>query len=124
MTTSKSDFWGGSYAQVNTNSTMRKWEARLLSRRMNLKDRELVRTLLGAAAGSTATKTYKRIVHSLTELGGKRLMETVTLVGRATTSADVTNLNAKIFAFASTPTTYAYDKARQGTLATRTSVGS
>lgn len=118
MTTSKSDFWGGSYAQYNVNSTMRKGIARVLDRRMNRKDRELMRVLLGAVAGTTATKQYKRIVHSLTELGGKRLMETVSLVNRATTAADDTDLSANILAYSSRPTTYPKDKARLGTLAT------
>ena len=117
MTTSKSDFWGGSYAQVNTNSTYRRQIARIFHQKMNQKDRELIRTLLGAVAGTTATKQYKRIVASQTENGGKRLTETVTLVNRATTAADTTDLKAKLFAFTSRPTTYPKDKARLGTLA-------
>lgn len=118
MTTSKSAFWGDSYAQVNTNSTMRRGIARLFNQKMNQKDRELIRTLLGAVAGTTATKQYKRVVHSQTELGGKRLTETVTLVNRATVAGDTTDLKAKLFAFSSRPTTYPKDKARLGTLAT------
>lgn len=114
--TSKSDFWGGSYTQVNTNATIRKRIARLFSVRMSLKDRELIRTLMGVVPGTTATKTYKRIAHNTSDLSGKRTMETVTLVSRATTAADVTDLNAKIFAYASRPTTYSKDKARLGTL--------
>lgn len=114
MVTVNSDFWGPGYSLQNANSTFRKNLARDFLRRFNLKDRELLRTLTGAAAGSTATKTVKRVAHSLVELGGKRTVEDLTLVNRATTAADVTDLKANILAYTSQPTTYARDKAKIG----------
>lgn len=60
--------------------------------------------LIGAAAGGTATATYKRAVvpvgpdatvpvaMQLDALGGNRTIETATVISRATTSADVSYL--------------------------------
>lgn len=56
--------------------------------------RELYDTLLGAAAGGTAALTQSRVQHSTTELGGKRTVETQTLINRATTAGDVTDTKA------------------------------
>lgn len=110
-TVSYSPTWGGSYSPVNNNQPMRKLVAQRLNVVGFMKDRELLRTLLGAAAGSTATKTRSRVAHSTTELGGKRTIETQTLVNRATTSGDVTDLKAALLAYDSKPaaTTYPRD---------------
>jgi hypothetical protein len=66
--------------------------------------------LVGAAAGSTATKNRTRVQHSTNAQakdGGKRPLEVNADINRATTAADVTNLkrdlgraNRQSFAFA------------------------
>lgn len=56
--------------------------------------RQVLSTLIGTAAGSTATKTFGQIDGSTAELGGKRVINTVNLVNRATTAGDVTEVTA------------------------------
>jgi hypothetical protein len=56
--------------------------------------RELMDTLLGTAAGGTAALTQARVQHDLNELGGLRVVETQTLINRATVAGDVTNTKA------------------------------
>lgn len=60
--------------------------------------RELLLTLIGATAGSAAADSYVRpqATNVWSELGGQRVLETITVVNRNTTSADVTMLNALI----------------------------
>lgn len=60
------------------------------------KAKALLAALIGAAAGGTATGTTARVegITSVNGLGGKRNVETVTAVNRATTAADVTALKA------------------------------
>jgi hypothetical protein len=65
--------------------------------------REIVRTLDGAVAGTTATKTFARVEANV-ELGGKRVVETETLVNRATTAADVTETKADLFSLSARTT--------------------
>jgi hypothetical protein len=67
--------------------------AQLLSHRSMLAEREIWRALTGAAPGALASKTYTRISAS-PELGGQRPIETVSVVNRVTTAADVTEINA------------------------------
>lgn len=71
------------------------------SKLSNRKSRELLLTLLGAAAGSTATDTYARPKSEVNTvngvfgaLGGERTIETITPVNRVTTSQDITDLTA------------------------------
>lgn len=75
-----------------------------LGRRSMLALREIMETLNGAVAGSTALKTRARI-EANSELGGARTIESVELVNRATVSADVTEINADILAY-TTKTTF------------------
>lgn len=61
--------------------------------------RELLLTLLGAAAGGSASDTYKRVYRPVRnsdpqEYGGLATVETVTLVSRVTTATDTTNITA------------------------------
>lgn len=49
----------------------------------------------GVVAGSAATKTNSRIAADV-ELGGKRTIETETLINRNTVAADVTEINADL----------------------------
>lgn len=62
-----------------------------------LATRQKMRTLMGAAAGATATKTLGRIEANV-ELGGKRTVETETLINVATDAADITEINADFLA--------------------------
>jgi hypothetical protein len=66
--------------------------------------REVAFALVGAAPGATATKTRTRVAPS-TELGGLRAIETVNLVNRVTTAADVTEIKNDFLRF-STRTTF------------------
>jgi hypothetical protein len=113
MTTSYSPIFGSAYAPINNNYSGRKRIARLLNNRGARKDRELVRTLLGVIAGSTATKSYVRVTHPFgpsSNLGGVRPVETINLVNRATTAGDVTDLAANLFAFDSKPNATSYPR--------------
>lgn len=60
--------------------------------------RELLDTLIGAAAGEAAADSYDRAaaINDHSQLGGQRAMETVTIVARNSTAADVTMLKALI----------------------------
>jgi hypothetical protein len=53
--------------------------------------REIIFVLVGAAPGATATKNFTRVAASI-ELGGLRPIETEVLVNRATTAADVAEI--------------------------------
>lgn len=75
--------------------------ARLLFQGPNRIVRRLLLTLVGAAAGGTATETRARVqaaqaAGSITTNGGLVPVETVNLINRATTSTDVTNLTALV----------------------------
>ena len=106
-----SPIFGTNYAPINNNFAGRKRIAQLFQKRGALKDRELMRTLLGVVAGSTATKSYVRVAHvANSDLGGKRTVETVNLVNRATTAGDVTDFAAKILAFDSKPNASTYPR--------------
>lgn len=65
--------------------------------------RALAVALDGVVAGSNATKTLGRIENNV-ELGGKRVVETNTLVNRNTTAGDVTEENADFFTLTSRTT--------------------
>lgn len=111
--TVKSDFWGNNYSMISDKSNFRKIIARLLNLGQNKRDRALLNALVGAAPGGTATATQTRIAHNRLELGGKRTMETETFVNRATTSADVTDLKAKLLTYNSRANLYPTDKAKK-----------
>jgi hypothetical protein len=82
------------------------------------KMQELMLTLNGAAAGSSASKTHARVGHTVdpgnaTVNGGVRTIETVTDVSRVTTSADKTEIDGFINeTFA--PATYPADVSGNG----------
>ena len=75
--------------------------SQLLRRPKNKALRELMTTLLGASAGATAADTVTRVAahdpDNVDTLGGVRSIETVTNVNHATTAADVTDINDKMF---------------------------
>lgn len=83
------------------------WElARVLNRNQMREIRELSLTLLGAAAGDTALSTYKRVSSptntnlavpeaiGVGDLGGSRTIDTITVINRVTTAADITYLTS------------------------------
>lgn len=78
---------------------------------------EVIRALTGAAAGGTATGSYKRVavqdVNDPTTLGGKRLVETKTAINRATTAADVTKIKDDLD-FKNSPSPWPVDKSGNG----------
>jgi hypothetical protein len=55
---------------------------------------QLLYTLLGVAPGAVATKTYPRVQGQTGAPGGLQTIETVTVVNRATTAADLTAFQA------------------------------
>lgn len=77
----------------------------------------LLRTLVGAAAGTTATLSHKRAKAERDLLtnanGGKRVIETFYDINRATTAADATRLQSALD-LQSRPATYPKDKAGVG----------
>lgn len=93
---------GGLFAQYSSTHSLlasmgagRRRAAMALGRKGLRALRELMTTLNGAAAGSAALATQARIQAS-SELGGKRVIETETLVDRNTTAADVTEIDATV----------------------------
>jgi hypothetical protein len=60
--------------------------------------RELLDTLIGAEAGGAAADSYVRAkaVNDHNQLGGNREMETISVIARNSTAADVTMLKALI----------------------------
>lgn len=104
--TVKGGFWeqyGLSMTGVSTTNAQKKRAAQALATKGSMGLREIAETLNGAAAGSTATKTLGR-VSANEELGGKRTIETETLVNRATTTADRDEINSDIFSLTSKTT--------------------
>lgn len=98
----------GQYGATNNlsdgRSSGRFMVSKFVSSKGQLASREIMRTLLGAAAGATATKQLKRVEPNV-ELGGKRTIETETLVNRVTTAGDVTQMLADFLSL-SARTTY------------------
>lgn len=92
-------FWaqyGVNYQALNGKNSDRRRIAQRISHKGTYFLREVVRTLDGAVAGTTATKALKRVANSA-ELGGVRTIETETLGNRATTAGDVTATKADLF---------------------------
>ena len=100
-------FWeqyGNTLTQVNGDSPLRRRAARDLNHLSVYDLRERMRALNGVAPGGTASKTFPRVLAAV-ELGGVRAIEQLSLINRATTAADVTEINADINTF-STLTTF------------------
>lgn len=74
---------------------------------------QLLYTLLGAAPGTTATKTKKQVQHVTGAPGGAVPVETVTLVNRATTAADLAAFQA-MFTRQNGPASYPVDLSGNG----------
>jgi len=74
---------------------------------------QILQTLIGAAAGSNATKTKVQVKGQNGTDVGSPVIETVTLINRNTTAADVTAFKA-LFARTVFPTTYVLDLSGNG----------
>lgn len=70
-------------------------------------------TLLGAAVGGTATKTVARVQAVVGGAGGAMPIETINLVNRVTTAADLTAVQA-LFNRTTFPATYVADASGNG----------
>lgn len=84
--------YGTTYAPIQNRAGAMRYARQYLGDRSTFALRQLMRTLNGAVAGTVATKALTRIENNV-ELGGKRVVESVNLVNRATTAADVTEIN-------------------------------
>jgi hypothetical protein len=105
--TVKGGFWPengvSSLTGASTTNAQKRRAATALATKGNRALRELAETLNGAAAGSAALKTQGRIEANV-ELGGKRTIESETLVNRNTTTADRDELNSDVFSLTSKTT--------------------
>lgn len=109
MTAAVATVKGGFWAQygVTLTSTQARQDRpvqQALGRRGMMALRALMASLNGVAPGGAAAKTLGRIQAS-SELGGKRTIETNTIINRVSAAADVTEIAAHIVAF-STKTTF------------------
>lgn len=93
--TVKSDYWGNNYAPITEKSTIGRQISRLFKSPAMRKNKALVMALLGAAPGANATVTTTRVQQS-SELGGKRVIETVPVMNRNTTAGDVAELLSQV----------------------------
>jgi len=91
------------YTPIQNRGVIMNRVAYLLARKGVLALRHTVRTLNGAAAGAASTKTYSQIEANV-EQGGKRTVETVNLINRVTTAADITEINDHLLALTSKTT--------------------
>ena len=80
---------------IETTSAPRRRISQLFSDKGMRALRRTLRTLNGVVAGSVATETQTRIKAD-EDLSGKRTVETETLISRATTAADVTDITADL----------------------------
>jgi hypothetical protein len=90
-------------ASIQGSGWPRRQVARLMGTKGLMDERALARALDGVVAGSNATKTLARIENN-TELGGKRVVETETLINRNTVAGDVTALNNDLFTYSGATT--------------------
>lgn len=92
-----------SLTQINGKGAGRRAAAMALSRKGTYGLRALMRVLDGAIAGTTASKTYGRVV-AATELGGLRTTEAESLISRASVAGDITIINADVLSLSARTT--------------------
>lgn len=95
--------YASTYTPIQNRAGGLRYAKQYLGDRSLLALRQIARTLNGAVAGSVATKALTRIEANV-EMGGKRTVESVNLVNRATTAADVTELNDYLYSMTSKTT--------------------
>lgn len=94
-----SGLWNGhyneDYSMQHDRPSGRRQTARLNASRGMKPEVEKVTELTGSAPGNTASYTYKRAEAPADsdDLGGARVIETVTMINRATTAADETDID-------------------------------
>jgi hypothetical protein len=105
--TVSSGFWNNSYSFIDGRHPLQRGVQRMLNKRGIRDVRELMRALTGVAPGAAALATYKRVTSDVlagpSSNGGVRIMETVNLVNRPTTAADVTEITTRVLAFTPNP---------------------
>lgn len=94
-----------SLSQVQGTGSQRRRISQLFATKGLRDKRALARALDGVVAGSTATATNGRVEASV-ELGGKRTIESQSLVNRATVAGDVTEINADFLNSLTSRTTF------------------
>lgn len=116
MVNSSSPFWADNYSLQNNRPSVRRRMAKEFRRRTARVTGKLAVALDGSVTGSTATFTLTQVrgqaAGTTNILGGLVPIDTTTLVNRATTSTDVTTLNAIYGATAEA--TYATDASGNG----------
>jgi hypothetical protein len=105
-------FDGTTLTSIQGSGFARRQVAKHLGSKGLMDERALASALSGVVAGSNATKTLSRI-ESNSELGGKRTVETETIINRNTAAGDVTALAADLFAY-TTKTTMASPANKDG----------
>lgn len=111
---------GGAYSLYGNRGGVEGQLSRAFGRRGFKQTRRLMYALLGAGTGGSASETEKRVdaPNALTSsqlLGGNRVIETVTIVNRNTTAADLTAMQGTLNRiYNSAPTTYAEDLSGNG----------
>lgn len=118
--TIKGGFWEvnltPSLVSISGKNSNRRLVSYALGRKSTYGLREIVRTLDGAVAGTVATKALNRIQNN-SELGGKRTVETETLISRATTAQDITDTKADLFSLSARTTKAAQTNLNRNPLA-------
>jgi hypothetical protein len=100
--TVRGGFWEtngvGSLASMSGEDGQRRDVRMRLGEKGMMAIREIMFVLTGAAPGANATKNYTAVAPSV-ELGGLRTIETQVLVNRATTAADVSEIQQELLRF-------------------------
>lgn len=100
IATVKGGFWEtngvSSLTQTAGRGSARRRAAQWLDGKGSMAFRAIGSALNGAVAGGAASKTLSRVANS-TELGGKRTIETETLISRVTVAGDITIANNDLF---------------------------
>lgn len=114
----KGGFWGENQGLTIEGDAIGKRRIGALFNKNGLRAlRKITEILTGAAPGTTATKTHKQVSareNAQGELGGKRTIETITDVNRATTAADATEIKDEFLAYPDAPASYPINKDRNG----------
>lgn len=92
----KSDFWGNNYSPIDQSNSLNEQVRRIFAKPGLRREKALLNALIGAVAGGTALATTVQVEADTNDNSGKRTIETVTVINRATTAADVTELKAGI----------------------------
>lgn len=101
------------YSQVQGTGFARRQISQMMDAKSMRALRRLMFTLDGVIPGTTAIESVKQI-ESNVELGGKRTIENVNLVNRATLAADVTEINLDLLSSLTSRTSLASPANKDG----------